>query len=92
MGTLKTAVYCALLSMPLTSLADSPPTTAPDESQVIEHSHYINKIGQEVHSPAHSKNESVSAGASAKCRDGTFSFSRHRNGTCSHNSGVSQWL
>jgi hypothetical protein len=31
-------------------------------------------------------------GASAQCRDGTYSFSHHRRGTCSHHSGVRRWL
>jgi len=31
-------------------------------------------------------------GATAICRDGTFSFSLHRSGTCSHHGGVAQWL
>lgn len=31
-------------------------------------------------------------GATAQCRDGTYSFSAHRRGTCSHHGGVSQWL
>jgi uncharacterized protein YgiM (DUF1202 family) len=32
------------------------------------------------------------SGASAVCRDGTYSFSAHRRGTCSHHGGVSIWL
>ncbi|MBU6415112.1 DUF3761 domain-containing protein [Patescibacteria group bacterium] len=32
------------------------------------------------------------AGATAQCKDGTFSFSQSRSGTCSHHGGVSQWL
>ena len=32
------------------------------------------------------------SGASAICRDGTYSYSAHRRGTCSHHGGVSQWL
>jgi hypothetical protein len=32
------------------------------------------------------------AGASALCRDGSYSFSAHRRGTCSHHGGVAQWL
>jgi uncharacterized protein with FMN-binding domain len=32
------------------------------------------------------------AGATAKCRDGTYSFSQHRRGTCSHHGGVEEWL
>jgi len=31
-------------------------------------------------------------GASARCRDGTFSYSVHRSGTCSHHGGVAAWL
>lgn len=31
-------------------------------------------------------------GATARCRDGTYSFSRHRSGTCSHHGGVAVWL
>ncbi|HEV7658377.1 MAG TPA: DUF3761 domain-containing protein [Allosphingosinicella sp.] len=30
-------------------------------------------------------------GASAKCRDGTYSHSKHRSGTCSHHGGVAEW-
>lgn len=30
--------------------------------------------------------------ATAICRDGTYSFSQHRRGTCSHYGGVGQWL
>lgn len=32
------------------------------------------------------------AGATAICRDGDYSFSRHRTGTCSGHQGVSEWL
>lgn len=31
-------------------------------------------------------------GATAICRDGTYSYSQNRSGTCSHHGGVSQWL
>jgi hypothetical protein len=30
--------------------------------------------------------------ATARCRDGSFSFSANPCGTCSHHGGVSQWL
>src|SRR2546428_5676792 len=30
--------------------------------------------------------------ATARCRDGTYSFSKHRSGTCSHHGGVATWL
>jgi hypothetical protein len=32
------------------------------------------------------------AGATAKCKDGTYSFSQHRSGTCSGHGGVAVWL
>lgn len=32
------------------------------------------------------------AGATARCADGTYSYSQHRQGTCSHHGGVAQWL
>ena len=32
------------------------------------------------------------AGATARCRDGTYSFSQHRSGTCSDHGGVAAWL
>jgi hypothetical protein len=32
------------------------------------------------------------SGATAVCRDGTYSFSQHHSGTCSHHGGVSKWL
>lgn len=50
---------------------------------------YVNSNGNKVHSPAYSN--TIPAGASAQCRDGTYSFSQHRSGTCSHHGGVTQW-
>lgn len=31
-------------------------------------------------------------GATALCRDGTYSYSTHHSGTCSHHGGVKRWL
>jgi hypothetical protein len=53
--------------------------------------HYTNSSGNVVHSPAKSSG-GVPAGATAACRDGSYSFSQHRQGTCSHHGGVSSWL
>jgi hypothetical protein len=64
----------------------------PDEGELLSHRHYKAKDGHEVHSPAKSTRDQVPAGASAKCRDGTYSFSQHRRGTCSHHGGVAIWL
>ena len=52
--------------------------------------HYTNADGYRVQSPTYYS--SVPAGATALCRDGTYSFSRNRRGTCSHHGGVARWL
>ena len=52
--------------------------------------YYINKDGQRVQSPTYY--DKAPAGATAQCRDGTYSFSQHHQGTCSHHGGVAKWL
>lgn len=42
--------------------------------------------------PAGAFAASPPAGATAQCRDGSYSFSRSRSGTCSHHGGVAAWL
>jgi hypothetical protein len=59
-------------------------------SKLSNDRHYTNSDGDSVHSPAYSN--TVPAGATAQCRDGTYSFSQHHQGTCSHHGGVSGWL
>ena len=51
---------------------------------------YVNSSGNTVCAPYASS--SVPAGATAQCNDGTYSFSQHRSGTCSHHGGVATWL
>jgi uncharacterized protein YraI len=53
---------------------------------------YSNSRGEWVPSPTRTANDSPPVGASARCRDGRYSFSRSRSGTCSHHGGVEQWL
>ena len=53
---------------------------------------YINSQGEWVPSPTRTTDGKPPAGATAHCRDGTFSFSRTRQGTCSHHGGVAEWL
>jgi hypothetical protein len=60
-------------------------------AHVVEGGSYLNSSGHVVHRPAHAVG-GVPAGASARCRDGTYSFSEHRRGTCSHHGGVASWL
>ena len=49
--------------------------------------YYKNVSGHCVQSPS-----SSSVGATARCRDGTFSHSEHASGTCSHHGGAAVWL
>jgi hypothetical protein len=34
----------------------------------------------------------VPSEVTAVCNDGTFSYSQHRRGTCSHHGGVARWI
>ena len=61
------------------------------KAQLSNDRHYTNSDGQQVHSPAYSSG-GAPAGATALCGDGTYSFSQHRSGTCSHHGGVAKWL
>ncbi|WP_345778413.1 DUF3761 domain-containing protein [Dyella sp. 2HG41-7] len=61
-------------------------------TRLIERGSYVNKDGVVVHRPAHTESGAAPAGASAQCRDGSYSFSLHHRGTCSHHGGVAKWL
>lgn len=55
------------------------------------HSEYYTAVsGHRVHRPVQANRPP--AGASAQCRDGSYSFSEHHRGTCSHHGGVARWL
>ena len=66
------------------------PKSSPQSHLSNDH-YYTNSDGQQVHSPAYSSG-GVPVGATAMCRYGTYSFSQHRRGTCSHHGGVAKWL
>jgi hypothetical protein len=53
---------------------------------------YENSAGNIVCKPYAPSNGEQPAGATAKCEDGTYSFSESRSGTCSHHGGVAVWL
>ena len=75
-----------------TAPADARPKTveARPEASTCGADSYINSRGNCVHRPMRADREP--AGASAKCRDGTYSFSQSRRGTCSWHGGVAEWL
>jgi hypothetical protein len=49
--------------------------------------YYRNSDGNCVHRPSDNP-----SGATALCKDGTYSYSQHRSGTCSGHGGVRTWL
>jgi Protein of unknown function (DUF3761) len=71
-----------------TSQASAPATTPGPCSA----DYYRNSDGVCVHRPVKTQGSAVPQGATAQCRDGSYSFSQHRRGTCSHHGGVAKWL
>lgn len=51
---------------------------------------YTNVDGNQIQRPVAAASQP--SGATAQCKDGTWSFSKHRSGTCSGHGGVAQWL
>lgn len=63
-----------------------------ESNDLTDDGYYQNSDGQEIHRPSHTKSGKAPDGATAKCRDGSYSFSTHHRGTCSRHGGVSEWL
>ena len=67
-----------------------PASHAHHGTALCKRGYYKNVSGKCVHRPVRSS--SVPVGATAECRDGTYSFSLHASGTCSHHGGVKIWI
>ncbi|MGW4058498.1 DUF3761 domain-containing protein [Amycolatopsis sp. NPDC004747] len=69
--------------------ATTPRTTAQAAPKPAEcgADYYRNSDGNCVHRPSDNPD-----GATALCKDGTYSYSQHRSGTCSGHGGVRTWL
>jgi len=68
---------------------EAAPATAPATSKATS------AAGTAATAPAASAKTSSNTdptGATALCKDGTYSHSKHHTGACSHHGGVSQWL
>jgi hypothetical protein len=68
----------------------APPAPAPAPVASCTNGTYVNSAGATVCRPEVSS--SAPSGATAKCGDGTYSFSQSRRGTCSSHGGVAVWL
>src|ERR1700691_3865133 len=89
----------ALAAVLLASLSAQTPHPAPtqpepqqrkSQTKCADNGTYGNSKGETVKRP-----KSCSAapqGATAHCRDGSYSSSQSRRGTCSHHGGVAKWL
>ena len=61
------------------------------EANLVSHDHYTNVSGHWVHSPSKTRDGRAPSGWTARCTDGSYSFSEHHRGTCSHHGGVGTW-
>ncbi|MGZ3401686.1 MAG: DUF3761 domain-containing protein [Caulobacteraceae bacterium] len=66
------------------------PAQAPVTAEGSDSDYYTNVSGHRVHRPVAAASAPI--GATAQCRDGTYSFSEHARGTCSHHRGVARWI
>lgn len=89
-ATSSTSTSVAPTSYQSAALVQSLPPSQND--QLSNNNYYTNVSGKSVHSPAYTTSGDIPTGASAECNDGTYSFSQHRSGTCSHHGGVEEWL
>jgi hypothetical protein len=83
MGPFQTAIL-ALVAVSLLA--------APAQARKRAYAHddtYTNVDGHTVHRPVGSA--TPPPGWTAQCRDGSYSFSEHHRGTCSHHGGVARW-
>lgn len=90
-------LVCLLLTTASWPQAQPKPTPTPQATVPATTSgsctadYYRNSDGVCVKRPVKNQ-DAVPQGATAQCRDGSYSFSQHRSGTCSHHGGVAKWL
>jgi hypothetical protein len=61
-----------------------------NEYDLNSHRYYDTRDHHWVHSPSQTYSGQRPPEASAQCADGSYSFSEHRSGTCSHHGGVAR--
>ena len=77
----------ALFAAAIVALGAAGGASAHHAGAACSRGYYKNVSGHCVHSPS-----TTAAGATAKCRDATYSYSEHASGTCSHHGGVAVWI
>jgi hypothetical protein len=98
-GALLVATLVAALATATSSTAYTHPTVtieaanaahaqpASGYSLSCKSGYYKNVSGHCVKRPG-----SDPTGATARCADGSYSYSQHASGTCSHHGGVARWI
>jgi hypothetical protein len=83
------AGLAASMAVPAHALDDC---ARPDESNLAQHDCYTNRDGTRVHSPSRTIDPNQApVEPTARCADGSNSYSQHHSGTCSHHGGVARW-
>jgi Protein of unknown function (DUF3761) len=83
-------VFFASLSAQVPQPSPTPPQPQKSQSKCEDTGTYMNSKGETTKRPENCS--SAPQGATAQCRDGSYSFSQSRRGTCSHHGGVAKWL
>jgi hypothetical protein len=87
-----TTILFASLSAQTPQSQPTQPSPQQQKSQpkCTDNGTYQNSKGETVKRPENCT--TPPEGATAQCRDGSYSFSQSRRGTCSHHGGVAKWL
>jgi Protein of unknown function (DUF3761) len=100
MSLVRRFLSVALAAVLFTSLLAQTPQPSPaqptpqqqqkSQAKCTDNGTYVNSKGKRVKRPENCA--AAPQGATAQCRDGSYSFSQSRRGTCSHHGGVVKWL
>jgi len=80
-GGVKTWFGVASESAPSSAPAPQPPSTPATKTVTTK----------ETSTKRVASSANAAQNATAKCKDGTFSYSKHHTGACSHHGGVAEW-
>jgi len=87
------AMRCWLSALAMLIAALLWTATALAQQQPGDCGYYVNRSGDTVPRPCGNvRQEAPPQGATAVCRDGTYSYSEHHAGTCSRHGGVQGWV
>jgi hypothetical protein len=93
MRNLKAVTTAICLALLATGTAQARPHAHPAATAAVGQAdssrYYTNVSGHRVHRPVQAAQRP--SGATARCADGSYSFSEHRRGTCSYHGGVATW-